>query len=78
MEESLFFVSSNVVNVEDVSDFTFTSPNSAIISDSCEYVGTQIRILVEFGFHVFLSRTLSPLLYVFFFIAISPLIFLIN
>ena len=50
MEEHLFLVQSNAVNIESVWYFTFTCPNSAIISDSCDCLGTQICILVEFSF----------------------------
>ena len=54
MEEHLFVVQINVANIEGVCNFTFTGSNSAIISDSCISVGTQIYILVEIGFqHIF-------------------------
>ena len=42
MEEHLLFVWGKSANFEGVSDFTFTGPNSAIISDSCDFIGTQI------------------------------------
>ena len=50
IEEHLVIVWSTVMNFIDVSDLTFVSPNNAIISDSCDYLGTQICILVKFGF----------------------------
>ena len=50
MEVHLFFVRSNVANIEGVCYFIFTCPNSAIISDSCDFVGSQVCILVEFSF----------------------------
>ena len=64
MEEHLFLVHSYVANVKGSYDSTFTGPNSAIISDSCDSIGNQIHRLIEFSFHAFLSRTLSSLLYV--------------
>ena len=55
MEEHLLFLHSNVVNVEDVCNFTLLGPNSTIISDRCDYVETQICTLLGFGFpHIFL------------------------
>ena len=50
MEEHFFFVQNDVVNVKGVCNFTFAGSNSAIISDSCDYVGTQLFIAVEFSF----------------------------
>ena len=50
MEEHLFLVQSNVANAEGVCYFAFRCPNSAIISDSCDCVGSQVCILVEFGY----------------------------
>ena len=50
MDEHLFLVQSNFSNVVGVYDLTFTGPNSAIICDIYDVVGTQIRLLVEFSF----------------------------
>ena len=50
MEEQLLFLRKNVANVKGVSDFTFTGPNSAIITDSYDYVETQIYIMVQLYF----------------------------
>ena len=50
MEDHLFLVQSNVANVEGVYEFTFVSSCSAIISNSSDYIGSQIGILVEFSF----------------------------
>ena len=46
----LLFVRINVANVKGICDLTFVELNSAIISDSCDYIGTQIRTLIEFSF----------------------------
>ena len=45
MEEHLFLVYSNVANAESVCDLTFTRPNSIIISNSYNHIGTQTCIL---------------------------------
>ena len=42
MEKYLLFIWGNVANIEGVCDFTFMSPNSAILLDSCDYIGHQI------------------------------------
>ena len=39
MEEHLLPVWSDVTNVEGVCNFTFASPTSAIIAESCGYIG---------------------------------------
>ena len=75
MEEHLFVVWSNVANVESVCYFTFTCPNSAIISNSCGCVGFQVCILVEFSFpRIFKSDFVPFVVRVFFFITIFLLI----
>ena len=38
---------SKVLDVKGVCDSAFTGPNSAIISDSCDYIGTYLGILSE-------------------------------
>ena len=43
-------VRGKIIDVEDVHASTFAGPNSAIISDSCNYVRTCIGILIELGF----------------------------
>ena len=60
MEEHLLFVQSNIVNVKGLcnvkglSNLNFAARNSANISDSCDCIGTQIDILLEFCYpHIF-------------------------
>ena len=79
MEEHLFLVRSNVVNVEGVYYFTFACPNSVIISYSCDGVGSQVCILVEFGFPRIFKQDFVPFVVrVIFSIAIFSLISFIN
>ena len=79
MEEYLFFVRSNVANVENVLDFIFARLNCAIISDSCDCVGTQIHFLVENGFTEIMKKDfVSFNVRLFFSIAIFLLISCIN
>ena len=54
METHLLCVRSNVANIKHVCDFTLVGSNSVIISDSCDYIGSLICILVEVCFpHIF-------------------------
>ena len=46
-----------------VHDSAFTGSCSAIISDSCDYVGTYVGVLIEFCLPHILSKTLCPCLY---------------
>ena len=48
MEEHLPLVQSNAANAKDVWDFTFIRPISDIISDICDSIVSQIRVMVEF------------------------------
>ena len=43
-------VGGNIVNVEGFCYFTFTDPNSDIISDICDHLRSQVYILVELSF----------------------------
>ena len=58
MDRSLFLVKSKILDVEGVRNSVFTGPHSTIISDSCDYVG--MAFWLNFVFHKFLSKTLSP------------------
>ena len=79
MEDHLFFVWSNVVYIECVWYFTFMCPNSAIISDSCDCVGFQVCILVEFSFPRIFKEDFVPFVVrVIFLIVIFSQISLIN
>ena len=57
----------SIANVEGVCYFTFTYPNSAIVSDSCDHVGSQVCILVKFSFpHIFKQDFVPFVVHVFF------------
>ena len=58
MDRSLFLVRSLISDDEGVRNLAFMGPNSAIISDSYNYIGTYISVLIEF--YVFFCKTLSP------------------
>ena len=54
-------------------------PNSAVISDSCDYVGSQVCIIVEFSYPRIFKQDFVPfVICVLFFIVIFSLISLIN
>ena len=50
MKGHLLLLQSNVENVEIDFDFALVVSNSATISDRCDYIGTQIYILIIFCF----------------------------
>ena len=54
MDHNFFLIRSLVSDVKGVRDSAFTGPYSAIISDSCDDVGTYVGVLIEFSLpHVF-------------------------
>ena len=79
LEVYLPFVLRNAANNKGVYNFAFVGPNSAVISDSCDYIGTQIYVLVELCFpYIFKYDPVPFIICVFSSIAISLYISLIN
>ena len=50
VDRSLFLIRSLILDVEVVRDSAFTSSYSAFISDSYDYVGTYVGVLIKFCF----------------------------
>ena len=76
MEEHLLLIQNDIANLTGDFDFTSTDPDSAIISDSSDCIGTRICILVEFGFP-YMDLAIF-VVYVFFLFTMLLLISLVN
>ena len=50
MDRSLFLVRIKILDAKGVCDSAVTGPYSAIISHSCNYVGTYVDTLIDFFF----------------------------